>query len=180
MATDHVPAYRRAQLKKRRKHYEKKVITATAMMALAAMAMAGCGQSSAPAETTAAATDAPAEDTTASSDETKSAVNEPIFVYCRCFYASFVPLFFRSRITRTTISATNPTPVPTQPLAVIPYCQITEETARRYAQHIRDLGRYVVDVVALSASRRKDGRIRDRGKHGRRRPHLPESKPSRL
>lgn len=35
------------------------------------MAMAGCGQSSAPAETTAAATDAPAEDTTASSDETK-------------------------------------------------------------------------------------------------------------
>ena len=33
--------------------------------------MAGCGQSSAPAETTAAATDAPAEDTTASSDETK-------------------------------------------------------------------------------------------------------------
>ena len=50
----------------------------------------------------------------------KSAVNEPIFVYCRCFYASFVPLFFRSRITRTTISAANPTPVPTQPLAVIP------------------------------------------------------------
>lgn len=46
----------------------------------------------------------------------KSAVNEPIFVYCRCFYASFVPLFFRSRITRTTISAANPTPVPTQPL----------------------------------------------------------------
>ena len=42
-------------------------------------------------------------------------------------------------------------------------CQITEETARRYAQHIRDLGRYVVDVVALGASRRKDGRIRDRG-----------------
>ena len=41
--------------------------------------------------------------------------------------------------------------------------QITEETARRYAQHIRDLGRYVVDVVALGASRRKDGRIRDRG-----------------
>ena len=50
---------------------KKKVITATAMMALAAMAMTGCGQSSAPAETTAAATDAPAEDTTASSDETK-------------------------------------------------------------------------------------------------------------
>ena len=50
---------------------KKKVITATAMMALAAMAMSGCGQSSAPAETTAAATDAPAEDTTASSDETK-------------------------------------------------------------------------------------------------------------
>ena len=41
------------------------------MMALAAMAMAGCGQSSAPAETAAAATDAPAEETTASSDETK-------------------------------------------------------------------------------------------------------------
>lgn len=50
---------------------KKKVITATAMMALAAMALAGCGQSSAPTETTAAATDAPAEDTTASSDETK-------------------------------------------------------------------------------------------------------------
>ena len=33
---------------------KKKVITATAMMALAAMAMSGCGQSSAPAETTAA------------------------------------------------------------------------------------------------------------------------------
>lgn len=41
------------------------------MMALAAMVLAGCGQSSAPAERTAAATDAPAEDTTASSDETK-------------------------------------------------------------------------------------------------------------
>ena len=48
---------------------KKKVITATAMMALAAMTLAGCGQSSAPAETTAAA-DTPAEDTAASSDET--------------------------------------------------------------------------------------------------------------
>ncbi len=48
---------------------KKKVITATAMMALAAMTLAGCGQSSAPAETTAAA-DTSAEDTAASSDET--------------------------------------------------------------------------------------------------------------
>ena len=49
---------------------KKKVITATAMMTLAAMALAGCGTSSASAKTTAAATDAPAEDTAASSDET--------------------------------------------------------------------------------------------------------------
>lgn len=93
----------------------------------------------------------------------KSGSKRPIFVYCRCFYASFVPLFFRSRITRTTISAANPTPGSHPAIGGNSGRQITEETARRYAQHIRDLGRYVVDVVALGASRRKDGRIRDRG-----------------
>lgn len=143
---------------------KKKVITATAMMALAAMAMSGCGQSSAPAETTAAATDAPAEDTTASSDETKEIGSKRtnfrlLPMLLRLFRPFILSIQNNQNHNQRYESHAGSHPA----IGGNSGCQITEETARRYAQHIRDLGRYVVDVVALGASRRKDGRIRDRG-----------------
>lgn len=53
--------------------------------------------------------------------------------------------------------------------------QITEEAARRYAQHIRDLGRYVVDVVALGARPTQGWSYPRSGKHG-----SPQTAPARI